>query len=107
MDFTLTEEQVMVRDTAHALLARHCPTSLVRAHMDDPAAADDSDAPRERGSARDAGGAEGGGQLFHGAYPGCVGASKRGGGTRWQRYGCHAQVQGRRRGSTLVGCAGG
>src|SRR5215831_12006112 len=40
MDFTLTDEQVMVRDTAHALLTRHCQMSLVRAHIDDPAVAD-------------------------------------------------------------------
>ena len=40
MDFTLTDEQVMLRDTAHALLTRHCPMSLVRAHVDDPAVAD-------------------------------------------------------------------
>jgi alkylation response protein AidB-like acyl-CoA dehydrogenase len=40
MDFTMSEEQVLVRDTARALLQKHCPTALVRAHMDDPAAAD-------------------------------------------------------------------
>jgi alkylation response protein AidB-like acyl-CoA dehydrogenase len=40
MDFTLTDEQLMLRDTAQALVTRHCPTSLVRAHIDDPAAAD-------------------------------------------------------------------
>jgi alkylation response protein AidB-like acyl-CoA dehydrogenase len=40
MDFTLTDEQVMLRDTARALLTRHCPMSVVRAHIDDPAAAD-------------------------------------------------------------------
>jgi alkylation response protein AidB-like acyl-CoA dehydrogenase len=40
MDFTLTDEQVLLRDTAHALLARHCPTSLIRAHMTDPRVAD-------------------------------------------------------------------
>jgi alkylation response protein AidB-like acyl-CoA dehydrogenase len=40
VDFTLTDEQVLLRDTARALLTRHCPTSLVRAHIDDPAAAD-------------------------------------------------------------------
>jgi Acyl-CoA dehydrogenase, C-terminal domain len=40
MDFTLTDEQLMLRDTAQALLTRHCPTSLVRAHIEDPAAAD-------------------------------------------------------------------
>jgi hypothetical protein len=40
VDFTLTDEQVLLRDTAHALLTRHCPMSLVRAHIDDPSAAD-------------------------------------------------------------------
>jgi alkylation response protein AidB-like acyl-CoA dehydrogenase len=40
MDFTMTDEQVLLRDTAHALLTKQCPSSLVRAHMDDPAAAD-------------------------------------------------------------------
>jgi alkylation response protein AidB-like acyl-CoA dehydrogenase len=40
MDFTLTDEQVLLRDTAHALLTRHCPPSLIRAHMTDARAAD-------------------------------------------------------------------
>jgi alkylation response protein AidB-like acyl-CoA dehydrogenase len=40
VDFTLTDEQQLLRDTARALLARECPSSLVRAHLDDPAAAD-------------------------------------------------------------------
>jgi len=40
MDFTLTVEQQMVRDTARALFAKECPSSLVRAHIVDPAAAD-------------------------------------------------------------------
>ncbi|HEV3226916.1 MAG TPA: acyl-CoA dehydrogenase family protein [Acidimicrobiales bacterium] len=40
MDFTMTDEQVLLRDTARALLSKHCPPSLVRAHMDDPGAAD-------------------------------------------------------------------
>jgi hypothetical protein len=40
VDFTMTDEQVMLRDTARALLTKHCPMSLVRAHIDDPAAAD-------------------------------------------------------------------
>ena len=40
MDFTLTEEQQLLRDTARALLTRECPPSLVRASLDDPAAAD-------------------------------------------------------------------
>ncbi len=39
MDFTLTDEQQMVRDTARALLQKECPPALVRAHADDPAAA--------------------------------------------------------------------
>ncbi|HEY2814703.1 MAG TPA: acyl-CoA dehydrogenase family protein [Acidimicrobiales bacterium] len=39
MDFTLSEEQVLLRDTARTLLARHCPITLVRAHMDDPSVA--------------------------------------------------------------------
>jgi alkylation response protein AidB-like acyl-CoA dehydrogenase len=40
VDFTLTEEQVLLRDTARALLSRECPPSLVRAHMDDRSALD-------------------------------------------------------------------
>jgi len=40
MDFALTEEQVLLRDTARSLMAKECPTSLVRAHIDDPSAAD-------------------------------------------------------------------
>ena len=40
MDFTLTDEQELLRDTARSLLAKECPPSLVRAHIDDPAAAD-------------------------------------------------------------------
>ena len=36
----MNDEQVMLRDTARGLLAKHCPMSLVRAHIDDPAAAD-------------------------------------------------------------------
>lgn len=40
MDFAMTDEQVMLRDTARALLTKHCPMSLVRAHIDEPAAAD-------------------------------------------------------------------
>ncbi|HUF85008.1 MAG TPA: hypothetical protein VMQ81_10500, partial [Acidimicrobiia bacterium] len=40
MDFTLSDDQELVRDTARSLLAAECPTSLLRAHMDDPAAAD-------------------------------------------------------------------
>lgn len=40
MDFTLTAEQELLRDTAQALLTKECPISLVRAHTDDPSAAD-------------------------------------------------------------------
>ena len=40
MNFALTEEQELLRDTARTLLANECPPSLVRAHIDDPAAAD-------------------------------------------------------------------
>src|SRR4051812_3794975 len=40
MDFTLSEEQQLLRETARALFTRECPSSLVRAHVDDPAAAD-------------------------------------------------------------------
>jgi len=40
VDFTMTDEQVMLRDTARGLLAKHCPMSLVRAHIDDPSVAD-------------------------------------------------------------------
>lgn len=39
MDFTLSEEQVALVDTARRLLARECPTTLVRAHMTDRSAA--------------------------------------------------------------------
>jgi alkylation response protein AidB-like acyl-CoA dehydrogenase len=41
VDFTLTDEQQMLRDTARALLGRECPPELVRAHMDDPSVADE------------------------------------------------------------------
>lgn len=41
MDFTLTDEQEMLRDTARSLLTKECPPALVRAVMDDPSAADD------------------------------------------------------------------
>ena len=37
MDFSLTEDQQLLRDTAHKLLDRECPPSLVRAHIEDPA----------------------------------------------------------------------
>ncbi|MBA2325531.1 MAG: acyl-CoA/acyl-ACP dehydrogenase [Actinobacteria bacterium] len=40
MDFTLSEDQELLRDTARALLAAECTTSMLRAHIDDPAAAD-------------------------------------------------------------------
>jgi alkylation response protein AidB-like acyl-CoA dehydrogenase len=40
MDFTLSDEQSMLRDTARALLVNKCPASLVRAYADDPSAAD-------------------------------------------------------------------
>jgi alkylation response protein AidB-like acyl-CoA dehydrogenase len=40
MDFSLNEDQVLLRDTARALLAKECPPSVVRAHIDDPAAAE-------------------------------------------------------------------
>jgi alkylation response protein AidB-like acyl-CoA dehydrogenase len=36
MDFSLTEDQELLRDTAHKLLDRECPAALVRAHIDDP-----------------------------------------------------------------------
>ena len=40
MDFTLNEEQQLLRDTATALFAKECPASLVRAHIADPSVAD-------------------------------------------------------------------
>src|SRR4051812_44784508 len=40
MDFTLSDEQMLLRDTARSLLARHCPISLVRACIEDPSASD-------------------------------------------------------------------
>ena len=36
MDFSLTDDQELLRDTAHKLLDRECPPALVRAHIDDP-----------------------------------------------------------------------
>jgi alkylation response protein AidB-like acyl-CoA dehydrogenase len=39
VDFSLTDEQDLLRDTAHTLLVRECPTTLLRAHMDDPSVA--------------------------------------------------------------------
>ena len=38
MDFALTADQQLVRDSARALLEKECPTSLVRTHMNDPRA---------------------------------------------------------------------
>jgi hypothetical protein len=40
LDFSLTDEQVLLRDTAKAMLAKECPSTLVRAHIDDISAAD-------------------------------------------------------------------
>jgi len=37
MDFSLTDDQQLLRDTATKLLERECPPSLVRAHIDDAA----------------------------------------------------------------------
>jgi alkylation response protein AidB-like acyl-CoA dehydrogenase len=39
MDFTLTDEQEMLRDTARQLLVKECPSTLLRAAWDDPSAA--------------------------------------------------------------------
>jgi alkylation response protein AidB-like acyl-CoA dehydrogenase len=36
VDFTLTDDQRLLRETARKLLDRECPASLVRAHIDDP-----------------------------------------------------------------------
>jgi hypothetical protein len=36
MDFTITGEQQLLRDTAHKMLERECPPALVRAHIEDP-----------------------------------------------------------------------
>jgi alkylation response protein AidB-like acyl-CoA dehydrogenase len=38
MDFSLTDDQQLLRDTAAKLLERECPPALVRAHIDDPTA---------------------------------------------------------------------
>jgi len=38
MDFSLTDDQQLLRDTAHKLLERECPPAVVRAHIDDPSA---------------------------------------------------------------------
>jgi alkylation response protein AidB-like acyl-CoA dehydrogenase len=40
MDFTITEDQELLRSSARQLMAGECPTSLLRAHMADPHAAD-------------------------------------------------------------------
>ena len=40
MDFTLTSEQELLRDTARSLLEKECPISLVRAYQADTSAAD-------------------------------------------------------------------
>jgi len=40
MNFSLSDEQQLLRDTARIMLAKECPTALLRAHIDDPAAAD-------------------------------------------------------------------
>jgi alkylation response protein AidB-like acyl-CoA dehydrogenase len=39
MNFTLTDEQELLRETARGLLSAECPPSLVRAHADDPSVA--------------------------------------------------------------------
>jgi alkylation response protein AidB-like acyl-CoA dehydrogenase len=36
VDFSLTDDQQLLRDTATKLLERECPPALVRAHIDDP-----------------------------------------------------------------------
>ena len=38
MDFSLTDDQELLQETAHKLLERECPPALVRAHIEDPAA---------------------------------------------------------------------
>ncbi|MCU1458979.1 MAG: Acyl-CoA dehydrogenase FadE34 [Actinomycetia bacterium] len=40
MDFSLTEDQVLLRDTARGLLVNECPTTMLRDHITDPSAAD-------------------------------------------------------------------
>jgi hypothetical protein len=40
MDFILSADQQLIRDSARSLFEKECPTSLVRAHMEDPTAAD-------------------------------------------------------------------
>jgi alkylation response protein AidB-like acyl-CoA dehydrogenase len=43
VDFTLSDDQELLRDTARSLFSKECPTSLVRAHADDPSVADGLD----------------------------------------------------------------
>jgi len=43
VDFTLTDDQELLRDTARSLFSKECPTALVRAHADDPSMADGLD----------------------------------------------------------------
>jgi alkylation response protein AidB-like acyl-CoA dehydrogenase len=40
MDFTLSDDQQLLRDTARGLLEKECPSSLVRAYQDDVSVAD-------------------------------------------------------------------
>jgi len=40
VDFTLTDHQHLVRDSVRTMLAKECPTSLVRSHIEDPHAVD-------------------------------------------------------------------
>ena len=40
MDFTLSEDQELLRSSARSMLAKECPPSLLRAHIDDRAAVD-------------------------------------------------------------------
>jgi alkylation response protein AidB-like acyl-CoA dehydrogenase len=40
VDFTLSPDQELLQATARQLLERECPTALLRAHIEDPAAAD-------------------------------------------------------------------
>jgi alkylation response protein AidB-like acyl-CoA dehydrogenase len=41
MDFSLSDDQVLLRDSARAMLAKECPPALVRAHIDDHTVADE------------------------------------------------------------------
>lgn len=40
MDFTLTDDQQLLRDSARTFLVKECTSELVRSHIDDPAVAD-------------------------------------------------------------------